>query len=93
MIPESLYWILRWIIANPEKEVHDELTSPECNSHAGERRVLMLAQDIVHCAPHGRLKTPKQVSIAMSVRHLTRSKQLVTRPILNKMVTVLLMTK
>jgi len=43
----------------------------------------MLAQDIVHCASHGRIKMPKHVSLAMSVRHLTGSKQLVT--ILNRM--------
>ena len=50
MIPDSLYWILCWIIANPGNEVEDELTFPSCGSEADKKRVLMIAQDVVHCA-------------------------------------------
>ena len=77
LIPESLYWILRWIISNPSSE-EDEFTSPRCNSKTDEKRILMLAQDVVHCASHSRIKMPKHVSLAISLRHLTGSKQLVT---------------
>jgi len=49
---------------------------------ADERRVLCLAQDLIHCASHGRAKLPKHVGLAMSVRHVTGSKQLVS--ILNR---------
>ena len=77
LIPKSLYWIIRWIISNPSSE-EDEFTSPRCNSEADERRILMLAQGVVHCASHSRIKMPKHVSLAISVRHLTGSKQLVT---------------
>ena len=31
----------------------------------------MIAQDIVHSATHGRVKTPKHVALGMSVRHIT----------------------
>ena len=31
-----------------------------------------------HCASHSRIKMPKHVSLAISLRHLTGSKQLVT---------------
>ena len=50
MIPGSLYWILRWIITNSGNEIEDDLTSKACISEADERRVLMIAQDVVHCA-------------------------------------------
>lgn len=83
MIPGSLYWILRWIITNSGNEIEDDLTSKACISEADERRVLMIAQDVVHCASHGRIKMPKHVSLGMSIRHLTGSKQLVT--MLNRM--------
>ena len=43
-----------------------------------ERHVITIGQDIVHFATHARVKTPKHTSLAMSVRHLTGSKQLVT---------------
>lgn len=43
----------------------------------------MIAQDIVHSATHGRVKTPKHVALGMSVRHITGSKQLIT--LLNRM--------
>ena len=77
LIPESLYWILRWIILNPSSE-EDEFTSPRCNSKADETRILMLAQNVVHCASNSRIKMTKHVSLAISVRHLTGSKQLFT---------------
>lgn len=43
----------------------------------------MIDQDILHLATHGRVKIPKHVGLAMSIRHLTASKQLIT--ILNRM--------
>ena len=41
IIPESLYHLLRWIIANPEKD--DELSDTACSNISDERRILMLA--------------------------------------------------
>ena len=43
----------------------------------------MLGQDIIHSASHGRVKTPKHVGLAMSVRHMTGSKTIIN--ILNRM--------
>ena len=40
------------------------------------KEVLCLAQDAIHCSSHGRVKLPKHVGLAMCVRHLTGSKQL-----------------
>ena len=54
-----------------------------CSIAADERRVLCLAQDLIHCASRGQVKLPKHVGLAMSVRHMTGSEQLVS--ILNRM--------
>ena len=45
---------------------------------ADEERVFCLAQDLIHCASHGRATFSKHVNLAMSVRHVTGSKQLVS---------------
>ena len=78
VIPDSLDWLLRWVIAKPEKEDEDEFSAPECSNSSDERRVLMLAQDVVHCATHARTNMPKHVALGIAVRHMTRSKQLIT---------------
>ena len=54
-----------------------------CSIAADERRVLCLAQNLIDCASHGRVKLPKHVGLAMTVRHMTGSKRLVS--ILNRM--------
>ena len=38
----------------------------------------MLAQDVVHCATHARANMPKHVALGIAVRHMTRSKELIT---------------
>ena len=38
----------------------------------------MLAQDVEHCATHARASMPKHVALGIAVRHMTRSKQLIT---------------
>ena len=75
VVPERLYWLLRWIIS--ASETFELKPSTEYKDSADQRRVVMLGQDIVQCSTHGRVKTPKHASLAMSVRHLTGSKQLI----------------
>ena len=43
-----------------------------------ERRILTLAQDVVHCATEARANMPKHVALGIAVRHTKRSKQLIT---------------
>ena len=38
----------------------------------------MLAQDVEHCATHARDSMPKHVALGIAVRHMTRSKQVIT---------------
>ena len=61
----------------------DDSAVPKCLNEADERRIIMIAQDIVHSATHGRVKTPKHVALGMSVRNITGSKQVIT--LLNRM--------
>ena len=43
-----------------------------------ERRILTLAQDVVHLATEARANMPKHVALGIAVRHTKRSKQLIT---------------
>ncbi len=84
IIPQSLYWFLRWIIERHDSDTeHYGDMSSSCTSEADERHIMMIGQDIIHCGSHGRKKMPKHVSLGMTVRHLTGSKQIIT--ILNRM--------
>jgi len=67
------------VITNDEVEADLESS---CSIAADERRVLCLAQDLIHCVSHGRAKLPKHFGLATSLRHTTVSKQLVS--ILNR---------
>ena len=86
LLPRSLYWFLRWVITGEEYKGGNEgfgETGEPCLNLADERKIIMTGQDLVHCASHARVKLPKHVSLAISVRHLTGSKQLIT--MLNRM--------
>ena len=76
LIPDIIYWLQRWIIAKPEKEDDDDFSSQYCSYSSDERRILTLAQDVVHCATHARVNMPKHVALGIAVRHTKRSKQL-----------------
>ena len=42
-----------------------------------DRRVVALCQDIIYTVKKSRVKTPKHIGLAMSIKHLTGSKQVV----------------
>ena len=75
IVPRELYLFLRWMITNDDADID---TESSCNNQDDERKVLSLSQDVIHCTSHGRVKLPKHIGLAMSVRHTTGSKQLVT---------------
>ena len=72
MMPDSLYTFLHWVLC---KDVNPYVVKNR--GAAEERHILTLSQDMIHCASHARIKTPKYVGLAMSVRHLTGAKQLI----------------
>jgi len=65
-----------------EQDVLSE-NADSCLNETDERRIVMTCQDIVHCTSHARVKLPKHISLAIAVRHLKGSKQLIT--LLNRM--------
>ena len=81
LLPETLYWLIRWIITGEQYSEPSFCSS--ASTSADERKIVMTAQDLVHCASHARMKLPKQIGHGMSVKHLTGLKQLVT--LLNRM--------
>ena len=83
IISPSLYWLVRKIITSEEPGVNSLDQPSPCVKIEDERRILSIAQDIVHCASNARVKLLKQTGLAMAVRHLTGSKQLVV--LLNRM--------
>ena len=56
-----------------------------CSNISDEGKIIMNGQDLVRYASQARVKFPKHISLAISAKHLTGSKQLIT--VLNKMVT------
>ena len=80
LLPKSLYWLIRWIVTG--EQFSDHLPSSASNS-TDERKIIMTGQDLIHCTTHARVKLPKHVGLAMSIKHLTGSKQLIT--LLNRM--------
>jgi len=78
LLPETLYWLIRWIITGEQNS--EPSFSSSASTSADEQKILMTAQDLVHCASHARIKLPKHIGLGMSVKHLTGSKQLVNSP-------------
>ena len=80
LLPLSLYWLIRWIVTG--ESLSDHPTASALNI-TDERKIIMVGQELIHCASHARVKLPKQVGLAMCMKHLTGSKQLIT--LLNRM--------
>ena len=72
LIPDSLYLLLRLMITSDITIVSEVFASKaECKNSNKERLVISIAQDIMYCCGKGRVKLPKQVSLAVCVQHLT----------------------
>ena len=81
-VPMSLYWLLQWMIIG-EKFKGNDLPEGPCPNNADKRKILMLTQDLIHCSSHAAVKLPKHVSLGITLRQLTGSKQIIT--LLNRM--------
>lgn len=79
VIPESLYNFLHGLLSKQNLS-HD---NNFCVDQEIDKRALMIGQDIVHATSHSRVKTPKHIGLAVTLHHLTGSKQIVT--LLNRM--------
>ena len=75
-VPDLVYNLLAWVLCGDSDEGAVSSSKPNLPD-SSHRHVLSIAQDLLHCVSRGRVKTPKHVVLPMTVRHLTRSSQLV----------------
>ena len=74
-IPALVYNFIAWILSPKAEFCEERFTevSPDV-----QRLIYSLAQDLVYCVSHGRVKTPKHVLLPMTVKSLTGKAELVT---------------
>lgn len=79
IVPDLLYNMLAWICSPSEyngcKRVYD--LAPDI-----DRVIISFAQDLVYSVSRGRIKTPKHVTLPLTVKSLTGNSELIT--ILNR---------
>ena len=78
IVPDLLYNMLAWICSSSEYS-STRVSDVAPNIH---RVILSLAQDLVYSVSRGRIKTPKHVTLPMTVKSLTGNAELIT--ILNR---------
>ena len=77
VVPDLLYNMFAWISSSDVEYSNKRV----CGVSAEVRRlVLSLAQDLIHCVSRGRIKTPKHVTLPLTVKSLTGNAELVTIP-------------
>ena len=83
LIPDSLSSFLSEVISRQKKKGPTTESDGSAIGAEKERRTVMLGQDILHAASNSQVKTPKHIGSAVTIHHLTRSKEVVT--LLNRM--------
>ena len=75
LVPDLLYNMFAWICSSDVGYCNKRV----CGVSAEVRRiVLSLTQDLIHCVSRGRIKTPKHVTLPLTVKSLTGNAELVT---------------
>lgn len=74
IIPPKLFNFIAWIVSASEDPTDDEFVQV---TEVESRRILAIAQDVVYLASKGEKVMPKHISLAMAVRHLSGSAQLI----------------
>lgn len=79
IVPDLLYNMMVWILSTQSEYSVERVSniSPDVN-----RLALSLSQDLIHSVSRGRIKTPKHVTLPMTVKSLTGNVELIT--ILNR---------
>lgn len=72
-LPIELFNLLGWILSDRT----DVVNGPINTTPFVEKRVLTIGQDLIYSVSKGRIKTPKHVSLPMTVKNLTGSAQMV----------------
>ena len=74
IIPPILFNLIAWMVGASQDPADEEFVKV---TDVEKRRILTIAQDIIYLASKGKKVMPKQISLAMAVRHLSGSAQLV----------------
>ena len=82
LIPESLYSFLSEVISRQDILATTVSDGSTLSAEKG-RCVVMQGQDIIHAATNSQVKTPKHIGLAVTIHHLTGSKEVMT--LLNRM--------
>ena len=83
LVPDSVYAFLHWLI-NGSNDVDTPINKDMANiQNAGRHEsILSIGQDLLWAVSNGRQQTAKHIGLAMTVKHLTGSKQLIS--VINK---------
>ena len=74
---DLVYNLLAWVLCGDCDGKSAVSAQKVTLSDIYNRLVISIAHDLLHCVSGGRVKTPKHVVLPLTVRHLTRSSQLV----------------
>ena len=75
VVPAKLYNFLAWVIgASDDPNMDNKVDVKKSSTH---RKLLSISQDVISLASSGHKLMPKQTSLAMAVRHLSGSAQLI----------------
>ncbi|XP_062503892.1 zinc finger MYM-type protein 1-like [Corticium candelabrum] len=79
-IPPDLFNFLAWVVNGDDgsNEAISSRNRVRIKSQRAERYVTSIAEDLIHCATNGKVKTPKHVYLPMTVRNLTSNVQIVS---------------
>ena len=83
-VPNVLYNCLAWVFCGDkvngpaESEITAAGKKVTVERDKTHRHIMSVAQDVVPITAHGRVRTPKYFMLSLTVKHLTRSLQLVT---------------
>ena len=78
IVPVSLYNLIKWTIEGPNEEILNTETKDITRKDNINRQVLSIGQDLIYCVSKGSVRTPKHIGLAVSVKHMTGSKKVVT---------------
>ena len=85
MVPDAVYMFLKWLMTTNVTDEDEPIEDKKVPIDAEDmhRKICSVGQDLLYIESCGELKNPKHTGLAIAVKHLTGSKQLVT--MLNKL--------
>ncbi len=78
MVPDNLYNFLAWVLEGDKPQSDHVLHEHVHCSDTVNQQILSIAQDLIFVSRNSRVKTPKHVSLALTVRNMTGCSELVT---------------